>query len=155
VWDEERQDWIPRWGWKGKNKDEESQWLHEVPANAGVSTANIYVSNCRTQFIFSYDQLSDTNYDPSKEARVARKARVAKNENQRLQNLARAQQGVTVNSGAHADRKKKEIERSLVMTRASTASMGRFDRMLPGEKKPRGLKRKVPVIHILFFFCVL
>jgi regulator of ribosome biosynthesis len=82
---------------------------------------------------------------------VARKARVTKNEGQRLQNLARAQQGVAVNSDTHAEHKKKEIERSLVTTRASTASMGRFDRMLPGEKKPRGLKRKVTVIHLLFF----
>ena len=37
VWDEERQAWVPRWGWKGKNRGEETQWLHEVPANAGGS----------------------------------------------------------------------------------------------------------------------
>ena len=36
IWDDERQSWVPRWGWKGKNKDEETQWLHEVPANAGA-----------------------------------------------------------------------------------------------------------------------
>lgn len=48
------------------------------------------------------------------------------------------------------------------MTRASTASMGKFDRMLQGEKKPRGVKRKVsvhcttysfhPTFLTLFFF---
>jgi regulator of ribosome biosynthesis len=37
IWDNERQAWVPRWGWKGKNRDEETQWLHEVPANAGGS----------------------------------------------------------------------------------------------------------------------
>ena len=38
VWDEESQTWVARWGWKGRNKAEETQWLHEVPANAGMSS---------------------------------------------------------------------------------------------------------------------
>ena len=37
VWDEEKQEWVNRWGWKGANKDKEVQWLTEVPANAGTS----------------------------------------------------------------------------------------------------------------------
>jgi regulator of ribosome biosynthesis len=41
VWDEESQTWVARWGWKGKNKAEETQWLHEVPANASASTLHI------------------------------------------------------------------------------------------------------------------
>ena len=36
IWDEERQEWVDRWGWKGTNKKEETQWLTEVPANAGA-----------------------------------------------------------------------------------------------------------------------
>ena len=36
IWDEEKQDWVNRWGWKGKNKELEEQWLTEVPANAGM-----------------------------------------------------------------------------------------------------------------------
>ena len=36
VWDEEKQEWVDRWGWKGANKREEKQWLTEVPANAGA-----------------------------------------------------------------------------------------------------------------------
>ncbi|KAF8464331.1 ribosome biogenesis regulatory protein-domain-containing protein, partial [Russula ochroleuca] len=123
VWDEESQTWVARWGWKGRNKAEETQWLHEVPANA------------------------DVDYDPSKEARAARKARMAKNEQQRMKNLARSQHGqATTATSAPSVRtlpeRKGEIERSLAMTRASTASMGKFDRMLQGEKKPRGVKRK-------------
>lgn len=35
TWDEEKQEWVNRWGWKGANKDKEEQWLTEVPANAG------------------------------------------------------------------------------------------------------------------------
>lgn len=124
VWDDERQAWVSRWGWKGKNRDEETQWLHEVPANA------------------------DADYDPSKEARVARKERVATNERQRLQNLARAQQGrkTVTATGAQVDRKR-EIDRTLATTRTSTASMGKFDRVLDGEKKLRGVKRKFDPIE--------
>ncbi len=36
IWDEEKQDWVDSWGWKGANKKEERQWLTEVPANAGT-----------------------------------------------------------------------------------------------------------------------
>ena len=41
VWDEEKQEWVNRWGWKGANKDKEVQWLTEVPANAGTSILSI------------------------------------------------------------------------------------------------------------------
>ncbi|KAI9440519.1 ribosome biogenesis regulatory protein-domain-containing protein [Lactarius indigo] len=124
IWDDERQAWVPRWGWKGKNRDEETQWLHEVPANA------------------------DADYDPSKEARVARKERTATNERQRLQNIARAQQERTTTTvaGTQVDRKR-DIDRTLATTRMSTASMGKFDRVLDGEKKLHGVKRKFDPIE--------
>ena len=38
-----------------------------------------------------------------------------------------------------------DIDRTLAMTRTSTASMGKLDRMLDGEKKRRGVRRKVSV----------
>ena len=94
------------------------------------------------------------DHDPSKEARAARKARVAKNEQQRMKNLARSQHGQAAAEATTTTRalsvhtlseRKGELNRSLAMTRASTASMGKFDRMLEGEKKPRGVKRKVSV----------
>jgi hypothetical protein len=93
---------------------------------------------------------SDADSDPSKDARAARKERMAKNERQHIQNLARAQQGrgreqATDTKMPTRVERTKEIERRLVTTRASTASMGKFDRRLEGEKKPRGLKRKVRV----------
>jgi regulator of ribosome biosynthesis len=37
VWDEEKQDWVDRWGRHGKNKEVQDQWIHEVPLNAGAS----------------------------------------------------------------------------------------------------------------------
>jgi regulator of ribosome biosynthesis len=44
VWDEESQTWVPRWGWKGRNKAEETQWLHEVPANACAFVRDFFFS---------------------------------------------------------------------------------------------------------------
>ena len=90
------------------------------------------------------------DHDPSKEARAARKARISKNEQQRLKNLSRSQHGPAATATSAPSvrtlpERKGEIQRSLAMTRASTASMGKFDRMLQGEKKPRGVKRKVSV----------
>jgi regulator of ribosome biosynthesis len=78
----------------------------------------------------------DANYDPVKVARDERKTRVAKNEKQRLGNQAR----VVPNERDH---RKKEIDTTLATTRISTASMGKFDKKLEGEKKLRGVKRKV------------
>lgn len=75
-------------------------------------------------------------YDPVKVARDERKARVAKNEKQRLGNVARA-------APSERDQRKKEIDTTLASTRISTASMGKFDKKLDGEKKLRGVKRKV------------
>ncbi|KAF8914252.1 ribosome biogenesis regulatory protein-domain-containing protein [Gymnopilus junonius] len=100
VWDEEKQNWVNRWGRHGKNREIEEQWIHEVPTNA------------------------DIDYDPRKTARDSRKERVAKNEKKHQQNAAH------------------DIDRTLAVTRTSTASMGKFDKRLEGEKKLRGIKRK-------------
>lgn len=80
---------------------------------------------------------TDVDHDPRKIARDERKARVAKNEKQRSQNVARA-------SGPREERKR-DIEQTLATTRVSTASMGKFDKKLDGEKKLRGVKRKVSI----------
>ncbi|TDL29659.1 RRS1-domain-containing protein [Rickenella mellea] len=111
VWDEVRQEWVNRWGMRGKNKEKEEQWITEVRANA------------------------DIDHDPVKAARDERKARVAKNEKQQVQNLGRAA------GGTRSDRKQ-EIVKTLASSRISTASMGKFDKKLDGEKKLRGVKRK-------------
>jgi len=34
IWDEEKQEWVDRWGRGAKNKQVEEQWAVEVPANA-------------------------------------------------------------------------------------------------------------------------
>ncbi|KDQ64439.1 hypothetical protein JAAARDRAFT_166673 [Jaapia argillacea MUCL 33604] len=116
VWDEEKQEWVDRWGRNGKNKQGEEQWIQEVPHGA------------------------DVDHDPVKNLRNARKARVAKNERQRLQNESRAQSSSS--QLPEREKRKQEIDRTLATTRVSTASMGRFDKQLEGEKKLKGVKRK-------------
>ena len=74
---------------------------------------------------------ADVDYDPRKVARDERKGRIAKNEKRHQQNVARAANP------------RQEIEKTLAVTRTSTASMGKFDKRLDGEKKLRGIKRKV------------
>ncbi|KAJ1308904.1 hypothetical protein OPQ81_004589 [Rhizoctonia solani] len=113
-WDEERQEWVNRWGWKGKNKDQEEQWIHEVPDNA------------------------PDDYDPAMEARKERKARVAKNEKQKERNLTVA----AASSQRERDERKSKLNRTLAITRSSTASMGRFDKELEGDTKLKGVKRQ-------------
>lgn len=80
---------------------------------------------------------SDVDHDPVKVARDERKARVSKNKSQQLANQTRAVHGTDTGS------RKRDIEKTLATTRTSTASMGKFDKKLEGEKKLRGVKRKV------------
>jgi regulator of ribosome biosynthesis len=67
------------------------------------------------------------DYDPFKEARDERKARVAKNEKQRLANVARSQsQGTsTSTTAALKEEKKTQLNRQIAQSRTSTASMGK------------------------------
>jgi len=58
------------------------------------------------------------------------------------QNVARAQ-GETVARPSSKEQRKGEINRTLATSRVSTASMGKFDKVLEGEKKLKGVKRKV------------
>ncbi|KAJ9475293.1 Regulator of ribosome biosynthesis [Pseudozyma hubeiensis] len=136
VFDEATQEWVPRWGYKGANKDAEDQWIHELKNNG------------------------DTDFDPAKTAKKERLAKQAKNEKQRLGNLARAAAASTASSSsankgglgdanaaklaraAAREKRKAELEADVLRSRASTASMGKFDKTLKGEHKQKGLKRK-------------
>ncbi|GAA5948544.1 hypothetical protein JCM3765_004918 [Sporobolomyces pararoseus] len=124
VYDEDKQEWVPRWGYKGKNKDKEEQWIHEVPNGA------------------------DPNYDPVAAAKQDRKARSLKNESQRLRNLQRAASNAATQASekekrsSARDQKKLELDRALKTTKKSTASVGKFDDKLKGETKEKNIKRK-------------
>ena len=45
VFDEERQEWVNRWGKDGKNKDKEEQWIQELPDSAGALICYQWVDN--------------------------------------------------------------------------------------------------------------
>lgn len=121
VFDEETQDWVPRWGYKGKNKQTEDQWIVEVPHDA------------------------DDSFDPVAAARGERKARKLKNEQQRLKNAQRAaaQSATTAQARAAKDERAVAVERELKVSKKATASLGKFDPKLRGEpEREKGVKRK-------------
>ncbi|AFR98507.1 hypothetical protein C347_06485 [Cryptococcus neoformans AD2-60a] len=121
VWDEDRQEWVPRWGRFGKNKDKEAQWLHEVKPG------------------------DEADQDPGKTARGERKARIAKNTKQHSANLATAAASVSAARATAASERaarKEELNRNMLISKTSTASLGKFDNKIDGEPKARGMKRK-------------
>lgn len=102
----------------------------------------------------------DVNADPRHAARAERKARVAKNERQHARNVADAANAkanpvsalgretganATASQGDKAKaraQRKAELERSMLVSKTSTASLGKFDKKIEGEPRARGLKRK-------------
>lgn len=126
VWDETAKEWRRRWGYK-RAKDDTKEWMIEVPGNA------------------------DPNEDQFAKRTSAKKERVAKNEYNRLKNIARAQKGNTPGLGLtpKAQQSTSELARAVSVAKTSTASGGRFQDRLPKEKaaKNTGKKRKFqPVI---------
>jgi hypothetical protein len=66
------------------------------------------------------------------------------------QNIARTQGGSTAaGPSLSREQRKTEINKTLASSRVSTASMGRFDKVLEGEKKLRGVKRKARSLLLL------
>lgn len=83
--------------------------------------------------------------DPARTARGERKARIAKNTKQNTANLAAASASVTAaRATAAAERaaRKDELNRNMLISKTSTASLGKFDNKIQGEPKARGMKRK-------------
>ncbi|PWN36118.1 RRS1-domain-containing protein [Meira miltonrushii] len=138
VWDDETKEWVPRWGFKGKNKKEEEQWIHELPNNV------------------------DDDYNPVSALKKQRKERSLHNKGQQLKNATRANAEVQKKEGksssdlqskplvrANGEKKRADREQQMakldvdvLRSRGSTASMGRFDKTLEGEQKEKGIKRK-------------
>eukprot|EP00056_Hartaetosiga_gracilis_P002437 m.53600 g.53600 ORF g.53600 m.53600 type:complete len:278 (-) comp11046_c0_seq2:925-1758(-) len=109
VFDEATGEWIPRFGYKSANDPSNVPWI-EVPANA------------------------DPYEDQFERVANAKKAKVQKNEEQRMRNIAAARllaKGRRVNPQSI----KKELQANIAIGRSSTASAGVFDKDLPGETK--------------------
>lgn len=120
VWDENAKEWRRRWGYKRAN-DATKDWMVEVPETA------------------------DPNEDQFAKRINAKKERVAKNEFNRLRNIARAQKVKVPGVGLvpTAQQSKDELTRAVSVAKTSTASAGRFQDRLPKEKPPKtGKKRK-------------
>lgn len=137
IYDEDTQQWVPKWGYKGANKKVEEQWIHEIPMG------------------------KDDDYDPSKEMKKERKKRKLHNEGQRLKNIARANTAMNKSSSGNKDslgegsgsligsskgkgasaagippsktQRKAQLEADSLRVRGATASMGKFEPVLKGE----------------------
>jgi regulator of ribosome biosynthesis len=71
------------------------------------------------------------------------------------QNLSRAQGEGAVAGPLSREQRKNEINRTLATSRVSTASLGRFDKVLEGEKKSKGVKRKVRSLLLFVVYVTL
>ncbi|XP_023015633.1 ribosome biogenesis regulatory protein homolog [Leptinotarsa decemlineata] len=132
-WDEQLRKWVPTYGFKRAQSEKEKSWLLEVPGNA--------------------DPMEDQFAKKSQ----ATSEKVAKNELQRLRNIAKAKKikiprvGVTNSEVSTA----KDLQTAVTVAKASTASLGKFQSKLPKEKEARGVaditpgvtrKRKLPPV---------
>mgnify|MGYP001563685705 FL=1 len=105
-------------------------------------------SKCRTAEL-TFRRPADASFDPVQASKDDRKARKLKNESQRLKNMQRAAANASTSTAtgatnlAQREVRKKVIERELKITKTSTASLGKFDDKLKGEKKEKNVKRKV------------
>ncbi|KAL7411057.1 ribosome biogenesis regulatory protein-domain-containing protein [Mrakia frigida] len=167
-WDEDRQEFVARWGRGGLNKKVEEQWITEVKVGA-----------------------DGKDVDPAVTAKEARKARTSKNLKQQQANIrdadranpnprssssaasssskpisrfaaaaAAAAAGVPISvsegsrehgaGGRVKEERKKELERRTLLGKVSTGSMGKFDNKLKDEPKVKGMKRKFDPTTIPF-----
>lgn len=126
VWDETAKEWKPRFGYKRAN-DDTKEWVIEIPANA------------------------DPYEDQFEKRAKAKNERVAKNELQRLRNIARRTGKPMPGSGylAGQNQSTSELQETFHVAKRATASLGRFEDQLKSEKaeRNRGKKRKFdPVV---------
>ncbi|CAL8312405.1 unnamed protein product [Merluccius merluccius] len=121
VWDEVAKEWKRRFGFK-RARDDTKEWLIEVPATA------------------------DPNEDQFAKRNAAKKERVARNELNRLRNIARAQKVKPPAAGlpppAGGQSSKADLVAAADVAMASTASHGRFQERLPKEKPHRNAGKK-------------
>jgi regulator of ribosome biosynthesis len=122
VWDDLVKDWVPRYGYKRAAAEHEKDWVLEVPANA------------------------DPFEDQFEKKSEAKSERVAKNELQRLKNIARARKVTVPSAGLTLTERpdKAELNQAMHVAKKATASLGKFQQKLPHEKplKNTGKKRK-------------
>ncbi|XP_034944114.1 ribosome biogenesis regulatory protein homolog [Chelonus insularis] len=122
MWDEELRQWIPTYGYKRAKAQQQKEWLMEV-GDDNTPKAN-----------------------PRETASRAKEERVAKNELQRLRNLARTKNVKIPRVGLPTTEQlasSKHLATALTVARVSTASVGKFQNKLPKEKDAKGITTKV------------
>lgn len=121
-WDEQLKKWVPLYGFKRSQAEKEKNWVLEVPENA------------------------DPMEDQFEKKSFAKGERVAKNELQRLRNIAKAKKvkvprvGITNSDVSTA----KDLQAAVTVAKASTASLGKFQQNLPKEKEAKGISAITP-----------
>ncbi|RZC39529.1 RRS1 domain containing protein [Asbolus verrucosus] len=121
-WDEQLKKWIPLYGFRRTTAQKEKDWVLEVPQNANPM---------EDQFAKKIEAKSE---------------RVAKNELQRLRNIAKARNVKVPRFGiSNPDvSSAKELQAAVTVAKSSTASLGKFQEKLPKEKEARGVSSITP-----------
>lgn len=129
MWDDVVKDWIPRFGYKKAVAEQTKNWMMPYKGNA------------------------PDDEDPFDKAIESKRERVAKNELQRLRNVARNKNvkipkvGVTPMVEKQTGKNPNDLKKAAELAKKSTASLGKFQPNLPGSlekniKPPKGKKRK-------------
>ncbi|KAJ9580203.1 hypothetical protein L9F63_004146 [Diploptera punctata] len=122
-WDETLQKWIPRYGFKRAAAEKEKDWLLPVPDRG------------------------DPNEDQFTKISQIKSEKVAKNEYQRLRNLAKAKNVKVPRVGLASSDKldSKQLGKAISLAKVSTASVGKFQAGLPKEKRAREIGPLMPI----------
>lgn len=128
IWDEASQEWKPRYGFHSYD-NQKNDWMLEVKPG------------------------TDPNQDVFEKEKEEKKERIAKNEYQRLKNVARGLGKKTVPNNVESvppvapdslKTSKPLLEKASLVAKTSTASLGKFNEKIKNEKplKIKGKKRK-------------
>ncbi|KAK5640683.1 hypothetical protein RI129_009230 [Pyrocoelia pectoralis] len=111
-WDEQLNKWVPLYGYKRAQAEKEKDWVLEVPAT------------------------SDPMEDQFLKKKTGKRENIAKNEFQRLRNVAKSRNIKVPRLGlTNPDlSSSKELQTAVTLTRSATASLGKFQNKLPKEK---------------------
>ena len=128
IWDEATQEWKPRFGFHSFD-NQKNDWMVEMKPG------------------------SDPNQDPFEKDKQEKKERSAKNELQRLRNVARSMGNKVIPNNSESvppvpaesfKKSKPLLEKASIVAKTSTASLGKFNEKIKNEKpvKIKGKKRK-------------
>lgn len=121
-WDEELKKWIPTYGYKRAKAEEQKEWLIEAKQDGSPAD------------------------DPFAKVKATKQERQAKNELQRLRNIARSKNvklpRVGLPTREHFS-SSQQLSEALTIARTSTASIGKFQSRLPKEKDAKGIAKEV------------